>query len=171
MNVLDSEQLHYVHSVLAEDNWVYGETTDSSRGLKIPFWGMELSYDIVFNEYILKRIQAFSNMKFSLLRVYANGQTHGQDGDFHIDSNNEKSYTFILYATDLSSEHKLDSIEYAQLQGYTEFLLPDGTIYGVPPVYNSGILFPSHLMHRGTSFNRLVKSLRVTIAWKLIHVA
>ena len=106
-------------------------------------------------------------VKFKINRLYANGQTYGQDGSYHIDNVNEKKneYTFCLYFSKISDEY----VEAAG--GYLFFKLPE-LKYKIcyEPLFNRGILFPSDYLHKAHSYNRYVMDLRICVSYKLEEI-
>lgn len=149
--------------------WKFGQISQSSL-ISTPFWMMTLDDDIFFTKDLLLKIERVTQKKYTLQRVYANGQTFGQDGTFHIDSPSDDAYTFCIYLNKQITHKTLDNIG-----GEIVFKLPNSdTGSGSPfsrvmiePIYNRGILFPSNFFHKGLAFNRYNKDLRVSIAWKL----
>ena len=99
------------------------------------FWHMKLSDEKLFSEKIFKKIESKTNKRFTLLDVYANGQTNGQDGTWHIDDNQDGTYTFLLYMT---CNPIIESTNYNTIGGYTNFDI-DGLITSVEPFTNIGL--------------------------------
>lgn len=110
----------------------------------------------MFCDTIFERIRGITGKDFELRNVYANGQTFGYDGDFHTDGSEDSSWTFLLYASEVTDG------------GLTLFRIP-GTklLSAVEPIRNSGVLFKASLVHRGMAPSRDCDALRVTIAYKL----
>jgi Rps23 Pro-64 3,4-dihydroxylase Tpa1-like proline 4-hydroxylase len=121
------------------------------------FWNLDLNNNEFFTRYLFDKIP---NGPWRLLRVYANGQTTGQNGDFHQDSTNSTDWTFMFYANDINLQFL------TQWGGETEFITENGNML-IKPEPNSGVLFKSSIQHRGLAPSRHVNALRVTIAWKL----
>lgn len=71
---------------------------------------MTLTDDPFFSTHLKSKIEAASNHKFAVQRVYANGQTFGQDGTFHQDDKNDESYTFCLYTNKQITAETADDI-------------------------------------------------------------
>ena len=143
--------------VFDSKNWNLG---GKSRDYTPKFWYLDLSNESFFNEYLLNKIRTLCQKDFQLKRIYANGQTFGQDGAFHQDDTEPNCFTFIMY---------INSIEEDDLEkwgGETQFKMDEGFLSYVP-LTNSALLFDSRLWHRGMSPNRHVDVMRVTVAWKL----
>ena len=124
---------------------------------KPSFWFAWLS-DIKFFTDI---VQDFLNEhNLSIIRIYANGQTYGQDSDWHLDDDQPDHWTLLLYLNDISRD-EIDS-----WGGCTEFKTSRGLIKQLP-IPNTALMYKSDIWHRGVSPARHVKDLRITIAWKL----
>ena len=128
---------------------------------------MTLTDDPFFSTHLKSKIEAAANRKFSVQRVYANGQTFGQDGTYHQDDITDDSYTFCIYTNKQITAETADDIG-----GEFIFKLPNSdddpfSRIAVAPLYNRGILFPANYFHKGLAFNRYCKGLRISIAWKL----
>lgn len=133
---------------------------NSTVGVDDPdkFWYTDLSGNEFFSKTLFERIP---NGPWILERVYANGQTFGQNGKFHQDSTNHKCWTFLLYA------NPIDHDVMNEWGGQTEFETNDGRFSQIPEP-NLGILFRSDMFHRGFGPSKKVSGLRITIAWKLV---
>ena len=165
-NFLTKEELEDCNRLFHDSSgWSFGQTSGQPTAYNIPFWKKDLDDHPFFADVLVKRIERLTGMRFELHAAYANGQTAGQEGDFHDDSKDDRMYTFLLYATDLRDR------DAGCARGHTEFLLPDDTVYGIPPAYNTAILFPSTLYHRGAALGRFETRLRVTVAWKMFRLS
>jgi predicted 2-oxoglutarate/Fe(II)-dependent dioxygenase YbiX len=138
------------------DNWAFNGAANANFQ-RPTFWIKWLSEIKFFTEII----QDFLNEnKMQIIRIYANGQTYGQDSDFHTDDDQPDHWTLLLYLNDISR----DEIE--TWGGCTEFKTSRGIMKQFP-IPNTAIMYKSDIWHRGMSPSRHVKDLRVTIAWKL----
>lgn len=164
-NFLNNDELNTALSIINKNNWSFGNFSKKIHNYEIPFWSIDLMEVDFFSIYVKEIIEKTFSKKFKLNRLYANGQTYGQEGVYHIDSIIEDSYTFVLYLTNISDEY----IEVAG--GNILFKLPDYK-YNISyePVYNRGILFPSNYLHKSTSFTRFIMDLRISVAWKLVEI-
>lgn len=155
---LSQEKYNQLSKLIDEFIWTYSASstldTYSNR-----FWYSELM-DIPFFMEWLHKIEDLTSKKFKISRLYANGQTLGQDGSWHSDSNNELGYTFLYYFNDSSD---------ISLIGETYFMV-DGEPIAVTPIPNSAILFPHKFIHKGMSPRKGFNGLRVTIAIKLTEI-
>ena len=170
---LTPEELKTCADVVKRPMWSFGQISQTSP-ISTPFWMMTLTDDPFFNMHLKTKIEAAANRKFTVQRIYANGQTFGQDGTFHQDDTPESgsSYTFCLYMNKQITAETSDDIG-----GEFIFKVPNQqpnndpfSRIAVAPLYNRGILFPAAYFHKGLAFNRYCKGLRVSIAWKLQEV-
>jgi hypothetical protein len=157
---LTPQELKKVSDIIHKVGWEYkGRSSDTSTR----FWFADLSKYSLLTDEIFEKIQINLKKKFKLHRVYANGQTYGQDGTFHIDDNRDNIYTFIIYLSDISPTN-VDIIG-----GFTQFKI-NNSIVNVEPYMNRCIFFKSNIVHRGLAPSRMTDLLRVSIAFKLIDI-
>lgn len=176
-NFLTYDELEKCNVLYSKPYWKFGQLSDSSP-IATPFWIMALDDDTFFTKDLLLKIESVTQKKYTLQRVYANGQTFGQDGTYHLDDESDESYTFCLFVNKQITNETVDNIggEFIfkipiTVDKYTSSISDNSThIFSrviVEPIYNRGILFPSNLLHKGVAFNRYNKGLRISIAWKL----
>lgn len=160
-NFLHVTDFQHVQDVLDKGSWKYiGRSLVEDT---FSFWNMDLIHDKFFTEYLKTHIENVTRKKFSMVRsVYANGQTHGQDGSFHQDDFRPGTWTFLLYTNTIKEN------ELARWGGMTQFNLKTGIVSQLP-IPNHGILFKSEIVHRGLGPAIHVSDIRKTIAWKLIE--
>lgn len=152
---LQDTDFEYVSEIGKKIKWEFsGNSVDGPP----KFWYSDLMSEKFFSEYLFNKIPGGP---WELKRVYANGQSFGQNGDFHQDDTDPNSFTFILYT------NKIDMQIMDKWGGQTEFMI-NGNNYLIYPDPNKGILFPSTILHRGLGPSRFVLDMRVTIAWKLL---
>lgn len=163
-NVLTKEDYIICSNIIDNNNWKYSGSSGENN-VPTKFWYMELKHIPFFYKFFLNRIEEITKKKFKLNRLYANGQTFGLDGGFHIDDSDENSYTFLYYYNDYFDENNKS---YEHL-GYTQFKLKDNII-NIEPIFNRGILFKSNILHRGLAPSRYFQELRITIAFKLLLI-
>jgi hypothetical protein len=145
-----------------DNNWLckcmYSHNTDQTTD--IPFWRKEYMEEHLFNTYLKEVIQEKLKKNINLKRIYAVGQTYGQNSNFHHDDITLNSYTFCFYINDILNQNH---------EGYFYVKVPnEKQIIAIEPVNNRGVLFPANYIHKGTGFNRFSNHLRVCIAWKFI---
>ena len=93
-NFLNGEDLDEVIEYMKNVKWEFkGKTSAKSKR----FWYVNLKDEKLFTEKIFKLIQKKTNIQFELVRIMLNGQTFGQDGDYHIDEHDPSFFTFLLY--------------------------------------------------------------------------
>lgn len=158
---LNDNELREVLNVINGLSWKYGASSGDSNSVR--FWISHLINEKKVLDIILPKIEKMSGLKLEMERVYANGQTYGQDGEFHTDHESYDRYTFILYVSPIFPEN-IDTVG-----GFTQFKI-DNQIVNVEPYQNRGCLFKSNIMHRGLAPSREVDMLRVTLAFKMKRV-
>lgn len=172
---LTYEELEKCKNATSRPKWSFGQISNSSP-ISTPFWRMTLDDDEFFNTHLLSKIQDKTGKQFKLERVYANGQTFGQDGTYHQDAPEDGYYTFCIYINKQITSETVDNIggEFVFKMPFEK--VPDNSSHQeshnfsrivVEPIYNRGILFPSNLFHKGLAYNRYNRGLRISIAWKL----
>ena len=161
-NFLNEDEITTVHKIVDNSLWDFNHYSNGNKVIETPFWTANLTNEVYISEYIKTIIEAHFFKKFELLRVYANGQTFGQDGVFHIDTEDEDCYTFCLYVNKIKKE----DIELAA--GYIYFKIPELN-YQIcyEPINNRGLFFPSNYLHKASAFSRFIKDLRICISWKM----
>lgn len=137
------------------------------------FWIMRLEEDKLISEEIYSRILEIVGKDYKLVQVYANGQTTGQDGVPHNDSDDPDTYTFLIY---------MNSNWDALWGGKTVFMDATWNPYSKQweknsddikcffPRPNLGLFFPSNILHFAEAPTRDFYGMRVTIAYKLKKV-
>jgi hypothetical protein len=155
---LNDEELEKCIKYINEPKWEFGHISlPHTTKFQTFFWVMSLIDISFFSLYLKDKIQTITGKIFTVDKVYANGQTYGQNGTFHTDSDNKNCYTFCLYITNNPNE----------FSGDLEFKLRDlPHIIKVETKYNRGIFFPSNFLHKGNALLSL-NDLRICIAWKL----
>lgn len=155
-NFLSEPDWNYVVSKTVNGkSWEFsgGSTVDTHK-----FWFMDLVNDSFFTKKMFHKVQTTCNLPNSeLIRVYANGQTHGLNGSPHTDYDDEGYVTFLYYPC-----------LYWKLEwgGCTVFF-DKGVAHTRYPIPNSGILFKGNLLHFGMEPTGQCKELRVTVAFKI----
>jgi len=164
-NFCNSDELNKINEIIKKNNWKWGHASKHESRIETTFWSMDLINFDYFTIYLKEVIEKHFNKKFIINRVYANGQTFGQDAAFHTDSDDENDYTFVLYMSKINDEY----VEAAG--GNIYFNIPNLT-YKIcyEPIYNRGIFFPSNYLHKACSFTRYIQDLRICIAWKLTEI-
>ena len=83
-NVLSKEQHQHVLDVLTERAWSFDNWAEHEADKGILCWSMwGLETREFFNTMFFNRIQEITGRKYTYSRIYANGQSFGQDGVFH----------------------------------------------------------------------------------------
>lgn len=172
---LTLHELEMCIKAVSRSEWSFGQFSDLSP-IATPFWMLTLTNDPFFNTHLFSKIEQASNKKFTLQRVYANGQTFGQDGTYHPDCDIPGCYTCCIYINTQITPETADNIggEFVfklplknnESLVETEKENPFSRIM-ILPLYNRAIMFPSEYFHKGLSFNRYNRGLRLSIVWKL----
>lgn len=134
-----------------EASWWY--ISQSNLHDQTRFWFHKLDDHPLFGDVAVKRIRDMYPDLGPLERVYGNGQTSFQSGDWHIDWH--KGTTFLWY---------LNTME-PNWGGRTLFRHDDRE-YGYTPQANSIIHFPANVLHMAEAPTADFPLLRVSVAWK-----
>ena len=160
-NFINDEELEEVIDAINHSSWKY--MSHSTKG-KILFWNAEMIQEATIGKQILNKLEKMFSKKFKINRMYANGQTFNQDGEFHQDSFEENAYTLLIYVSPITEEN-VDIIG-----GFTQ--IKRGTnIINIHPYQKRALLFKSNLIHRGMAPSRHSDMLRVTLAIKFEEVS
>ena len=157
-DIFEVDQIETISDTLKRPNWEFWHTSNPESNNF--FWYMNLSNDKFFTENLFSQIKKVTDKNLSIERVYANGQTFGLDGEFHIDDEDENSYTFLYYP--VKDWH-------LAWRGETVIVDEEGNIHTIYPRPNCAIMFPSNWVHCGRSPSKHFSDLRITIAYKLKH--
>lgn len=156
-DILSAEEYELCKKIINNSFWKYGQTSNLNSSHK--FWMLpNLEKYNFFSEIFFNKIEELTNLKFKIHRIYGNGQTLGQEGEWHVDSFDDDDYTFLYYFNE-GDTHLIGNTHFADKD--------DILIHSCKPVFNSGILFKSNINHRGSSPNINFNDLRITIAFKL----
>ena len=159
---LEPEEIQQAKSIIQKKGWHFGHKSTHIKDSETPFWSMTLDDEEYFTKYLKGVIEKTVMKKLELNRVYANGQTFGQDGAFHTDDDDPDAYSFVLYLADI------DPKDQDAAGGYFCVQLPENKFtMCYEPKFNRGMFFPSNYTHRACSFTRYVMDLRIAVAWKL----
>jgi len=168
-NFLDSNELKILNNIIETKSWGYGHRSiKKENNYKIDsiidniFFSTETN-DFFFEKYILEKINLIFSKKFKINRNYMHIQTIALDGSYHIDDENQNTYSFCIYIN-TNPENDIENIG-----GDLFIKIPNNkNIIGIEPKNNRGILFPSYYYHKGDAFNRsAINEYRLCITWKL----
>jgi len=166
---LNNEEIAFVDDYFKRPVWEFGHCTDQSdeRLFKGRWFVANLEYEKFFNEHLLKKIEKTTDCKWEVLKVYANGQTILNGGDWHVDAicnpPDPIYFTVLLYVSDI------DASNVHIINGCTEFR-PKHKITTIEPLKNRMVLFDSTISHRGNA-PTIPGFLRISLAWKLRKIA
>jgi hypothetical protein len=159
-DILTKEQHELCTKELETPTWVPAGGSQNEPN-SIVFWYKELIDNVFFNEVFLRRIEFLTKKKFVIDRLYANGQSHGQPGSLHIDSENEQSWTFLYYANPhWNINWGGSTIFYKNEKEYDQALF----------IPNTGIIFKSNILHAGLEPTKSFNYVRMTVAFKLTEI-
>ena len=175
-NFFTEEIHHEIFKLMCRPKWgLVGGTPES------PFWHMDdLQLEDYFSHYLFEIIQNKFEINTKIKRIYANGQTAGQNGTPHSDSADDFSLTFIYYPNlkwkfvwgghltflDMKSDCR-DTSKKIRKEIHESTYFPTNTTNSVSYVPNRGILFPSNIWHYAQPPNRTCTGLRTSLAYKL----
>lgn len=161
----DHENIYY--SLIRSRKWFPGGLSDPAEDVVVLpedpilpiFWCHKLEDEPYITDNVFTQIKKFIGSEYVIDSVYANGQTRGQDGNWHVDNavpDTGPTHTFLYYCNPLWKP---------EWGGQTLFKdSPENPITYIP---NSGILFESNRQHLGLGPNVTYYGLRITIAFKL----
>ena len=159
---LTHDELTKALDIINKKGWHFGHKSKHTDAVETPFWSMTLDDEPFFTHELKAAIEKAVMTKFDLNRVYANGQTFGQDGCYHTDDDDPDAYSFVLYLANI------DPKDQDAAGGYFCVKLPENNFtLCYEPKFNRGMFFPSNYTHRACSFTRYVMDLRIAVAWKL----
>lgn len=166
-NFLNEEELQKADDIIESSQWVYrnhsGKGGDKpTKGTSV-FWYTFLDKNPHFYDVIFNKIKNTFKKNFKLLSIQTNGQTRGQDGDFHIDYLEDNAYTCLIYFSDITREN-INTVG-----GYTLIKTQNGTVC-VEPFLNRLVIFKSNMLHRGLAPSSESNILRVSVAFRLLEV-
>jgi hypothetical protein len=161
-NFLNDEEFSTTVDIMNKSSWKFSAT---SRNTGFTFWNIDLMSHTYYISTIVNKINRITGKTYQVLRVYANGQTYGQDGGFHPDSDSDNCYTLLIYISEIGP-HNIDTIG-----GFTQFKTIDGQVLNINPYQNNAVLFKSKILHRGLAPSRESGMLRITFAFKLLDTS
>jgi hypothetical protein len=164
-NFLIQEELYKAIDIIKSSKWSYYHG-DNSNENSTNRWILKLDDTDFFSIYVKNLIEKQFSKKFYLKRVYASGQTYGQNGIYHIDDCESDTFTFCLYLSQINN----NDIETAGGNLYIKIPNENKFVASYEPYLNRGIFFPSTYLHKGSAFNRYIKEMRVCVAWKLLEI-
>jgi hypothetical protein len=172
-NFLTENELKFTSNYFERAIWEFGHSSHEDEIDVYPskWFVCGLDNNKFFSELLIKKISQISKTNWELLKVYANGQTILNDGNWHFDVDEEDEmndssdsyWTALLYVSDIN--HK--NIEV--VNGYTDFKI-NGEIKSIEPLQNRLVLFRSDILHRGRA-PTIPGFLRISVAWKLKKIS
>lgn len=161
-NFLSNGEFDMLRSEIGQPKYEWGHVSKVGSVIEYPWLLMNLTDNQFLNTAIKSKIEKTVNMTFNTERIYMNGQMYGSESGFHVDTTDTNGFTFLLFVHDCN-EATADS-----MGGYFYYKL-NGEIQCIEPIKNRAVFFNSNIRHKGSAFNRHVRTLRQSIAWKLYH--
>ena len=158
-NVLSAREFHEQAEYLQNADYKFQGISNANDQLK--FWFHDLSNNKFYTEEFFNVIKDLIKIDVELVRVYANGQTHGLPGYMHIDSDSENDLTVIYYA---------NHVWYPEWGGHTVIKSKD-RVASILPCSNTAIVFDSNIPHVANEPTRHCPILRTTVAFKLKKIS
>jgi|TARA_B110000259_G_scaffold161921_1_gene186366 hypothetical protein len=153
-NFINDDELEEARRAIDRSSWKHKSTSNATG---VVFWYADMIQEKTLCKQLVTKIEKLSGKKYKILRFHANGQTFGQDGEYHTDYPDDNVYTLLIYVSDITEEN-VDIIG-----GFTQ--IKRGTnIINIEPYKKKGLLFKSNMFHRGMAPSRLSHMLRVTLA-------
>lgn len=154
-DILSENEYLKCKEIIDNSLWKYGQVSSPNSPHK--FWMLEnLHANSFFHNIFMEKIENLTNNKFEISRIYANGNTFAQEGDWHVDSYLDDAWTFLYYF----NKGDVSTI------GETYFK-HNNVMDVAKPIFNSGVFFKSDIEHKGCSPKINFTDLRITIAFKL----
>lgn len=154
-NFISLEQLTEIRRTIENGAWYPHKSTDEG----MEFLNMDVSELPYYNNDLLNHINLKLNTNYKLGRVYFNGQWFGRDGSFHIDDDDPKNHTVIIYT----------NRDYSWgWGGFTEFIDPEAGCHKVvaPTLYRA-VYFPANILHKAYAFTHQDCPMRTSLNFKL----
>lgn len=147
-----------------DSKWKYGHRNGKRETLDTLYFS-NMFMDNFISDYVRNKIERAISKPLKITRNYLQTQQFGENGGYHIDTEDPNTYTFCVYITDVPD----DEIEEAS----GEFLLKlPGEIHilAIDTYANRGVLFPSNYVHKGMAYNRQIDKRRTVLAWKFEEI-
>lgn len=158
-NILNFEEQQTCVNILEQPKWQFIGTSNNED--PFTFWYRDLNTEEFFTNLFFTKVCEITEKKFTITRVYANGQTYGLSGSLHMDHDDDRYYTFLYYA------NPYWNVEWG---GSTAFYKNEKEFITAEFIPNSSIFFKSNIMHVGLEPSRHFRGLRITVAYKLKEI-
>jgi hypothetical protein len=138
------------------------------------FWKFILDDNKFITETCFDQVKNIIGDNYSINTVYINGQASLQSGDPHFDSEFEDEYTFLIYVNEtwnatwgghtvfLNKYWNKSERRYDNFWGTNKM-----NTVSVLPSPNSGLFFPSNIVHFAEGPSKKMSQLRLTLVYKL----
>jgi hypothetical protein len=153
----DAQYKYVIDKTLNAREWHFDSVSNLTNN-----WKLDLDNDNFFTQTFVQIIEKFSIKKFNLERVYANGRTFGQCGNFRQDNTEPNTYTFVYYVNNCDGDTFFYDELYTEWNNYNKRTL----IKRFTPTKGTGVLFNGHRYHGngvGRLHNRIVINMNLTL--------
>ena len=165
--LLTSEEVSFLDSQVSVGKWEFVAGEKITDYPVRTFWYMELSDNPAVVELFKTKVENFLGKKVKTIRLYANGQAHGQSALVHTDMNPEASgeWGSLVYYS-----HKGWRPEYGgHLVIIDENTITDDmpkVVASIFPKTNSAVMFNSKMYHIALEPTVYCRQQRMSIAYK-----
>ena len=160
-NFVNEIELQQVTDAIDRSSWKHVGNLRGNKG--ITCWCAEMIKEKPLGRQLVSKLEKLFNKKYEISKLYANGQTFGQDGTFDQDDTDGNAYTLLIYVSPITEEN-IDHIG-----GFTQFK-QNGKIINSEPYRKRALFFKSNLLHRLMAPSRLTDILLITLTIKLTEV-
>jgi hypothetical protein len=146
----------------------------------IPHWSYDLTKEDFFCNFMLSKIRGLYDWtaNLSVKRIYTSFQTAAQHGNWHIDDETDRDFTFTIYCNIHSSSTTVKTyvydtlpvntnINYDDTDGYFTIKYKNNPITFVRTQNNTAVLLTANVMHNGSSPRFDSTLTRCVVAFKL----
>ena len=165
----------------------YGHTSIGWYPEYVPHWSITLTDNDFFNNYLFSKIRGLYKWTHDLTikRIYVSIQVSGNTGNWHVDDQDDTSFTFVIYCNlntlstasegnytiynnVLRGSDRIDNISTKDDDdGYFHIKYPNKPIQFFKTRDNTALLFNSTLVHLGDCSKYDSTNTRCVVAYKL----
>ena len=161
---LTEDDYQKIREFVCNSDWKYGHKNGTRETLDTRYFS-NMFVDNFITDYVRSKIEKTISKPLRITRNYLQTQAFGENGGYHVDTEEPNTYTFCIYITDLSDEEIEDA------NGDFLLKLPnENYVICVDTYANRGVLFPSNYVHKGMAYNIKIDSRRTVLAWKFEEI-
>jgi len=154
-NFLDEKELMLLNTEIEKGKWELGGTSNSKEVNPL-FWYKDIINTDAF-VLIHNKLKVGLGLNLKIVRLYINGQAHGQCGDWHKDiEEGINCFTLVYFFKKWLPEYG----------GHLLIREADGKVNSYLPEFNKGIILDSTLEHMGLEPTMHCKTQRESLACK-----